>query len=158
MKSCGDYIQKTFGYDCLVFELASVFVTIQNQNLFRSQSRGKFSFQQGFFLFGQGLGIFQIKNQNHFRGNFVHVLAAGSTAADGFVLQFRYDFFGFQNYNGWWAVFNKSLTVFTGLKVIKGTSTKTVIHFAIAPFHKPGNSYPFKGLPFLFFSTIKPLL
>jgi hypothetical protein len=28
-------------------------------------------------------------------------LAAGSTAADGFILQFRYDFFGFQNYNGW---------------------------------------------------------
>jgi hypothetical protein len=32
------------------------------------------------------------------------------------------------------------LRFFTGLKVNKGTWTNIVIQFAIAPFHKPGNS------------------
>ena len=86
IQSFGDDVQKTFGHDCLVFELASVFVAIQNQDLFRCQSAGQFIFQQGFFFFVQGLRIFQIERQHHFRGNFVHVLATGSTAADGFIL------------------------------------------------------------------------
>ena len=32
------------------------------------------------------------------------------------------------------------MTVFTGLKVESGTSTKMVLQSLIAPFHKPGNS------------------
>ena len=36
-------------------------------------------------------------------------------------------------------------TVFTGLKVLKGTSTNTVFQSLIEPFHKPGNSSAFKS-------------
>lgn len=35
---------------------------------------------------------------------------------------------------------NKSCTTFTGEKVDTGTSTKTVFHLAMAPFHRPGSS------------------
>ena len=54
----------------------------------------------------------------------------------------------------WWAGFNKSFTVFTGLNVSNGTSTKIVVHFAIAPFHNPGSSKALMGLPFFVFSVI----
>ena len=52
-------------------------------------------------------------------------------------------------------VANKSFTVFTGLNVSNGTSTKIVVHFAIAPFHKPGSSKALIDFPFLVFSVIK---
>jgi hypothetical protein len=44
------------------------------------------------------------------------------------------------------------------LKVNKGTWTNIVIQFAIAPFHKPGNSLWFYCFSNVVFSTIKPLL
>src|SRR5574344_251775 len=49
----------------------------------------------------------------------------------------------------YYAFFNKSLTVFTGLNVVIGTSTKIVFQSLIAPFHKPGSSNAFRSLPFL---------
>lgn len=42
---------------------------------------------------------------------------------------------------------SRSLTVFTGLKVRAGTSTKTVFQPAIAPFHSPGRSSATSGRP-----------
>jgi hypothetical protein len=57
--------------------------------------------------------------------------------------------------SGWCDDFNKSFTVFTGLNVSNGTSTKMVVHFAIAPFHNPGSSKALMGFPFLVFSVMK---
>ena len=52
---------------------------------------------------------------------------------------------------------SKSCTTFTGEKVVIGTSTNMVFHFAIAPFHKPGNSCARSSLPPLDFDEIKPV-
>ena len=49
----------------------------------------------------------------------------------------------------WCCSLNKSFTVFTGLNVVRGTSTNTVFQSLIAPFHKPGSSSAFRSLPFL---------
>jgi len=43
-------------------------------------------------------------------------------------------------YYGRWDFRSRSSTVFTGLKVSRGTSTKTVFQNAIDPFHSPGSS------------------
>ena len=51
--------------------------------------------------------------------------------------------------NYWCCSRNKSLTVFTGLNVPRGTSTKIVDQSLIAPFHKPGSSRAFNSLPLL---------
>src|SRR6056297_1799803 len=58
----------------------------------------------------------------------------------------------------WWDSLSKSVTVLTGLKVTKGTSTIIVFQRAIAPFHKPGNSNAFNSLPSFVFPVIKPCL
>ena len=60
-------------------------------------------------------------------------------------------------FSGWCAGFSKSFTFFTGLNVSIGTSTKMVVHLAMAPFHKPGSSIALYGFPFLFFETINPV-
>ena len=49
----------------------------------------------------------------------------------------------------WCWSLNKSFTVFTGLNVVRGTSTNTVFQSLMAPFHKPGSSSAFRSLPFL---------
>ena len=49
----------------------------------------------------------------------------------------------------WCCSLNKSFTVFTGLNVVRGTSTNTVFQSLMAPFHKPGSSSAFRSLPFL---------
>jgi len=46
---------------------------------------------------------------------------------------------------GWCALRKRSSTVFTGLKVSRGTSTKTVFQNAIDPFHSPGSSSAFSS-------------
>lgn len=57
----------------------------------------------------------------------------------------------------WCASLSKSLTVFTGLKVDSGTSTNTVFQSLIEPFHSPGSSRAFRGLPFLLLLLMKPV-
>ena len=59
----------------------------------------------------------------------------------------RFVILSYKNY--WCCSRNKSFTVFTGLKVLKGTSTKTVFQSLMEPFHKPGSSKAFKSFPFL---------
>ena len=54
--------------------------------------------------------------------------------------------------HGWWAGRSRSKTVFTGLKVLAGSSTKRVCQPAMPPFHRPGRSrmrtcWPFCTLP-----------
>lgn len=48
----------------------------------------------------------------------------------------------------WCCSLSRSFTVFTGLNVVKGTSTKMVLQSLMAPFHNPGNSSAFSSLPF----------
>ena len=52
----------------------------------------------------------------------------------------------------------RSFTVFTGLKVSMGTSTKTVIQSAMAPFHSPGSSRAFSSRPSFDLLETKPVL
>ena len=52
----------------------------------------------------------------------------------------------------------RSLTVFTGLKVPSGTSTKTVDQSDIAPFQSPGSSRARSSLPFLDLEEMKPVV
>ena len=54
--------------------------------------------------------------------------------------------------------FSKSFTVFTGLKVSMGTSTKMVIQSAMAPFQRPGNSKAFSSRPSFDLLETKPVL
>lgn len=58
-------------------------------------------------------------------------------------------------YAGWCSGRSRSLTVFTGLNVTWGTSTKRLTQSAIAPFQSPGSSKAFKSLPPLDFFEIK---
>src|SRR5690606_1208696 len=58
----------------------------------------------------------------------------------------------------WCAFLNKSTTVFTGLNVVNGTSTKTVFQKAIPPFHNPGSSNAFNSFPCNVLVVIKALL
>ncbi len=51
----------------------------------------------------------------------------------------------------------RSTTVFTGLNVVRGTSTNTVDQSLIAPFHRPGSSKARSSLPPLLFVEIKPV-
>src|SRR5512139_47260 len=57
----------------------------------------------------------------------------------------------------WCSGRNRSYTVFTGVNVLPGTSTSTVFQCAMDPFHNPGSSSAFKGLPFLNFLLMKPV-
>ena len=54
--------------------------------------------------------------------------------------------------------FNRSFTVFTGLKVSMGTSTKMVIQSAMAPFQRPGSSRAFSSRPSFDLLEMKPVL
>gem|GEM_PF-6939903 len=56
------------------------------------------------------------------------------------------------------AASSKSSTVFTGLKVVDGISTKTEFQFAIEPFQRPGSSWKKISCPLYFFFTTKNLL
>ena len=49
------------------------------------------------------------------------------------------------------------LTVFTGLKVPSGTSTKTVFQSLIEPFHNPGSSKALSSRPFFDLELMKPV-
>ena len=49
----------------------------------------------------------------------------------------------------WCCSRNRSFTVFTGLNVSSGTSTKMVFQLLIAPFQRPGSSSAFSSLPLL---------
>lgn len=53
---------------------------------------------------------------------------------------------------------NRSLTLFTGLNVAKGTSTNTVTHSAMAPFHNPGSSCDLTVCDPLLFLAMKPVV
>ena len=57
----------------------------------------------------------------------------------------------------WCCSRNKSFTVFTGLKVIAGTSTKTVFQLLIAQFQRPGSSNAFSSFPFFDLLVMKPV-
>jgi hypothetical protein len=62
---------------------------------------------------------------------------------------------GGQSDGGWCSGLSRSKTVLTGLKVILGTSTTTVSHPAIAPFHRPGSSSALRLLPSMDFFEMK---
>lgn len=49
------------------------------------------------------------------------------------------------------------MTVFTGLKVVSGTSTNTVFQSLMAPFHSPGSSRAFSALPFFDLLLMNPV-
>src|SRR5947199_5028803 len=55
----------------------------------------------------------------------------------------------------WCSSRSKSSTVFTGAKVASGTSTKTVLQPAMAPFQRPGRSRALSGRPSCDFSAMK---
>src|SRR5690554_6113270 len=57
----------------------------------------------------------------------------------------------------WCSSRSKSFTVLTGLNVLMGTSTKIVFQSLIAPFHKPGSSKAFSGLPLIDLDDINPV-
>ena len=58
----------------------------------------------------------------------------------------------------WCCSRRRSFTVFTGLNVESGTSTKTVFQSLIAPFHSPGSSSAFSSRPFLLLLLMKPVV
>ena len=58
----------------------------------------------------------------------------------------------------WCWLRNKSLTVFTGLKVPRGTSTKIVFQLLMAPFQRPGSSSAWSGFPSLDFCEMNPVV
>ena len=51
----------------------------------------------------------------------------------------------------------RSFTVFTGLKVVRGTSTKMVFQLLMAPFHKPGSSRALSERPPFDLDEMKPV-
>lgn len=57
----------------------------------------------------------------------------------------------------WCCSRNKSFTVFTGLNVSIGTSTKMVFQSLMAPFQSPGNSRALSSFPPLDLEDIKPV-
>ena len=57
----------------------------------------------------------------------------------------------------WCCSRSRSWTTFTGEKVVMGTSTKTVFHLAMAPFHSPGSSCARRSRPPADFDEMKPV-